>query len=41
MVFSLVPAQGLILHMLWKFGIVGMAIGGAGSMLSLRKFLVV
>lgn len=41
MAFSLVPASGIILQMLWQFSIVGMIIGGAGSILSLKKFLVV
>jgi cell division transport system permease protein len=41
MVFSLVPSNEIINTISWQFGIIGMAIGGIGSFMSLRKFLIV
>lgn len=41
MIFSLVPANEIIYTLGWQFSIIGILIGGIGSLLSIRKFLVV
>lgn len=41
MIFSLVPANEILLSLGWQFSIIGIFIGGIGSLLSIRKFLVV
>lgn len=41
MIFSLVPAKEIILTLGWQFGLIGVVIGGLGSLISIRKFLVV
>jgi cell division transport system permease protein len=41
MLFSLVPVNQVLWTMSWQFVLIGMLIGGIGSILSLRKFLVV
>lgn len=38
--FSIVPANAVMGNLSWQFALVGMAIGGIGSLISLRKFLV-
>lgn len=40
-IFSLVPSGEIMKSLAWQFGLFGMAIGGIGSMLSIRKFLVI
>lgn len=40
-IFSLVPLKQVIYSFIWQFSIIGMIIGGLGSFISLRKFLVV
>lgn len=41
MIFSLVPSNEIIFTLGWQFSIIGVLIGGIGSLLSIRKFLVV
>jgi cell division transport system permease protein len=41
MIFALVPANEIILSLGWQFSLIGIFIGGIGSLLSIRKFLVV
>lgn len=41
MIFSLVPLNKIIYSLAWQFTFIGMLIGGLGSFISLRKFLVV
>lgn len=41
MIFSLVPSKEVIFTLGWQFSIIGVLIGGIGSLLSIRKFLVV
>ena len=38
--FSIVPAGTIMNQLSWEFALVGMLIGGIGSLISLRKFLV-
>lgn len=39
-IFSLIPAEYIIKTLAWQFSIVGIVIGGLGSLISLRRFLV-
>ncbi|EYE88845.1 cell division protein FtsX [Fervidicella metallireducens AeB] len=39
-IFSLIPAEYIINTLAWQFSIVGIVIGGLGSLISLRRFLV-
>lgn len=41
MIFSLVPSDEIIFNLGWQFSLIGVFIGGIGSILSIRKFLVV
>lgn len=41
MIFSLVPSNEIIFTLGWQFSLIGVLIGGIGSLLSIRKFLVV
>lgn len=41
MIFTLVPVKEIMSGMNWQFGLIGMLIGGFGSLISLRKFLVI
>lgn len=41
MFFSLVPSSEIIFTLGWQFSLIGVLIGGIGSILSIRKFLVV
>jgi cell division transport system permease protein len=41
MIFSLVPTDEALRSISWQFSLVGVSIGGFGSLLSLRKFLIV
>ena len=41
MIFSLVPSNEIIFGLGWQFSLIGVFIGGIGSLLSIRKFLVV
>lgn len=41
MIFSLVPSKEIIFTLGWQFSLIGVLIGGIGSILSIRKFLVV
>jgi cell division transport system permease protein len=41
MIFSLVPTDEALRSISWQFSLVGVTIGGLGSLLSLRKFLIV
>lgn len=41
MIFSLVPPKEIIFTLGWQFSLIGVLIGGIGSILSIRKFLVV
>lgn len=41
MIFTLVPSNEIILSLGWQFSLIGVFIGGIGSLLSIRKFLVV
>jgi cell division transport system permease protein len=40
-IFSLVSPGKVLFPMVWQFGLIGTAIGGFGSLISIRKFLVV
>ncbi|MCX7884434.1 MAG: permease-like cell division protein FtsX [Caloramator sp.] len=39
--FSLIPLNVIIRTILWQFCLVGMIIGGVGSLISIKKFLVI
>lgn len=41
MIFSLVPSNEIIVTLAWQFSLIGVLIGGIGSLLSIRRFLVV
>lgn len=41
MIFTLVPYNEIIFTLGWQFSLIGVFIGGIGSLLSIRKFLVV
>lgn len=41
MIFTLVPYNEIIFTLGWQFSLIGVFIGGIGSILSIRKFLVV
>lgn len=41
MIFSLVPPQQVVKQFWWQFSLLGTFIGGFGSLISIRKFLVV
>ncbi len=41
MIFTLVPSSEILLSLGWQFSSIGVFIGGIGSLLSIRKFLVV
>lgn len=41
MIFTLVPSKEIIFTLGWQFSLIGVLIGGIGSILSIRKFLVV
>jgi cell division transport system permease protein len=40
-IFSLVPSNQILVSLGWEFALIGILIGGVGSLLSIRKFLVV
>jgi cell division transport system permease protein len=39
--FSLVPSSQILTSLGWEFALIGIFIGGVGSLLSIRKFLIV
>jgi cell division transport system permease protein len=40
-IFSLVPSNQILASLGWEFALIGILIGGVGSLLSIRKFLIV